>query len=297
MASFSGPPPGLSRPKTSEKTPPPPPPSFPASSSLPLPVSPVPRRPQSSSWASSLEAGLFPPTFELPPLTQVPQGIQPLGAAVYSAGCLPQPLQALSNNEALTDLAVFPAPNLLDPWHIAHARVCAHATQACAACSAAFICCSCRSLRFTPGTPPLAPPAPAPRRSRSSSPALFRNVGNGTPPPGFDSHDDAYDDNAYAQALAEADTCDNSSCPRGVDEPATWTITVEQFDEGSEEHYSRTFRACGACNRACKRSFMGFKIQSRVFDNSTRSKVNKHEHPEAGSDAREHPADSLFFFF
>ena len=225
MASFSGPPPGLSRPKTSEKTPLP----SPVTSSLPLPVSPVPRRPHSSSWASSLAAGLFPPAFELPPPTQMPQGIQPLGAAVHPAGCLPQPHQALFNNEALTNLAIFPAPNPSDPWHIAHARVCAHAIQACAACSVAFICCSCRSLRFTPGTPPLASPVPAPHRSRSSSPALFRDIGNGSPPLGFDSHNDEYDDKAYAQALVDADTCDNSSCPRGTDEPATWTITVFFF--------------------------------------------------------------------
>ncbi|KAF8687529.1 hypothetical protein AX14_003674 [Amanita brunnescens Koide BX004] len=123
--------------------------------------------------------------------------------------------------------------------------------------------------------------APAPRRSRSSSPvfsreagcaspALFRiDTGNGSPPPGWDSHEDQHDDDAYARALAECDTCDNSSCPRGSDEPATWTITVQQFDEGTEEHYDRTYCACGACNRACKRSFMGLKIMSRVFDNST----------------------------
>ncbi|KAF8694109.1 hypothetical protein AX14_002174, partial [Amanita brunnescens Koide BX004] len=61
------------------------------------------------------------------------------------------------------------------------------------------------------------------------------------------------------------------SCPRGADEPASWTLTVEQFDEGTEEFFNRTFRACGACNRSCKRSFMGHKVKSRVFDNSTRA--------------------------
>ncbi|KAF8629036.1 hypothetical protein AX14_011156 [Amanita brunnescens Koide BX004] len=115
-------------------------------------------------------------------------------------------------------------------------------------------------------------PTVSPRLPPSTSPALFRSdVGNGTPPPGFDSHgNDDYDDDAYAHALAEADTCDNSSCPRGTDEPATYSITVEQFDEGSEETYERTFRACSACNRSCKKSFMGHRIKARTFDNSAR---------------------------
>ena len=39
-------------------------------------------------------------------------------------------------------------------------------------------------------------------------------------------------DEAYSRAFAEYDTCDNSSCVRGANEPASWTITVEQFDEG-----------------------------------------------------------------
>ena len=279
MASPLGPPPGLSRPKTSES--PSKPPSLLPISSLPTLASPAPLRPYSASWASSLAAGLFPPTFELPLPPSLPQGVLPLGEAVHPAGCLPQPHQTLLSNETITDLAVFPAPTSSDPWHIAHARVCAHATQACAACSAAFVCCSCRSLRFTPGTPPMASLAPAPRRSRSSSPVLSRevgcaspvlfrtNTGNGSPPPGWDSYEDQHDDDAYARALAECDTCDNSSCPRGSDEPATWTITVQQFDEGIEEHYDRLYRVCGACNRACKRSFMGLKIISRAFDNST----------------------------
>ena len=79
------------------------------------------------------------------------------------------------------------------------------------------------------------------------------------------------DDDAYARALAECDTCDNFNCPHGSDEPATWTLTVQQFDESAEEFYDRTFRACGACNRACKRSFLGNKILSRVFDNSSKA--------------------------
>ena len=35
--------------------------------------------------------------------------------------------------------------------------------------------------------------------------------------------------------------------------------------------YDRTFRACSACNRACKKSFMGHRIKTRTFDNSTRA--------------------------
>ena len=262
MASFLGPPLGLTRPKSTEKTPPPVfPPPFPlASHPNPHILSPIPRRTASAAWASSLASGLFPPTFGLPP--QVPHGIQPLGVAV-------PPVEPLCNSP-IANLAVYPAPNPSDPWHIAHVCVCAHASQPCAGCSASFICCSCRALRFTPGTPPLAPQTSPTRHSRSSSPALFRNVRNGLPPPDFDNVDTEYDDNAYARALAEFDTCENSSCPRGSDEPATWTITVEQFDEGLEEHFDRTFRACAACNRACKRSFLGHKIKSRVLDNSTK---------------------------
>ncbi|KAF8718606.1 hypothetical protein AX14_011706 [Amanita brunnescens Koide BX004] len=43
---------------------------------------------------------------------------------------------------------------------------------------------------------------------------------------------------------------------------------VEAFDEGSEEFYDRTYHACAACNRACKKSFLGNRIKSRQFDNS-----------------------------
>ena len=299
MASLSGPPPGLTRPKSSRDTPKTPPSplsmSFPA---LPPIATPAPHRPQSASWASSLAAGLFPPNFELPPLAQTPRGIQPqvlpqvphgihpLNEAVHPTDRLLQPTQ-LSDNTVLVNLAVFPAPAPSDPWHLAHSRACAHANQACAACSASLICCSCRSLRFTPGLPPASPPGPPPRRSQSSSPALFRNVGNGTPPPGFDNADYDYDDDAYMVALAEADTCDNSSCPRGTDEPASWTLTVEQFDEDTEEHYDCTFRACGACNRSCKKNLMGQRIKAHAFDNSVRNKANK---PDAS--ARENLPES-----
>ena len=302
MASLSGPPLGLSRPKSPKNS------SHssqlsPVAPSSPLPVvSPVPHRPQSASWASSLAIGLFPPTFEFPPLAQLPQGTQPLGGAVHSVGCLPQHPGSLVNNTMVTDLAVFPAPSPSDPWHMAHLRVCAHASVPCAACSVAFVCCSCQALRFSPGSPPVvpqfpsvgAPPRPpspchGSKRSRSASPALFRtdvgnspalfrlDVGNGSPPPGFDSHCEEYNDDAYTQAMADSDTCDNSACPRGTDEPATWTIVVEQFDEGMEEFHDRIFRACAACNRSCRKSFLGHKIKSRAFDNSIREKVTSHK--------------------
>ena len=132
----------------------------------------------------------------------------------------------------------------------------------------AFICCSCRALRFTPGPAPPTPPAPVLRRSRSSSPALFRNCGNGSPPPDFGDANGDYDDDAFTRALAEVDTCDNSSCPGGPNAPARYTIIVEVFDESLEEFYDRGYRACAACNRACKRSFLGNRIKSRQFDNS-----------------------------
>ena len=271
MASFLGPPPGLTRPKTSENTSRPPSSSLFPTSSLPPIVSPTLRRPQSASWTSSLLAGLFPLAFEIQPLAQVPQGIQPLGDAVRPAGCLPQPAQTLVDNHTLTNLAVFPAPNPSDPWHIAHLHVCVHAGQACAACSMAFICCSCRALRFTPGTPPLAVPSSScPRQSRSSSLALFKNIGNGPPPPGFDQFNDQHNDDTYAATLADCDTCDNPSCPQGNNEPATYTIIVEQFDKGNEELYDRTFRTCSACNRSCRKNFLGYRIKSRCFDNSIR---------------------------
>ncbi|KAF8689742.1 hypothetical protein AX14_003190 [Amanita brunnescens Koide BX004] len=216
-----------------------------------------------------LQLPLFPP----PP--QVPHGLLPSNAAVQPA------VRLYNNNDQITDLSAgLRVPTLSDPWHRAHARVCAHASAPCAACSVALFCCTCHALRFTPGPPPaspsalgIVPPAPSPappRRSRSSSLVLFRDVRNGTPPPGFNSHCDDYNDEAYAAALAEAHTCDNSSCPRGAAEPATYSITVEQFDEGSEEVYDRILRACSACNRSCKKSFMGHRIKSRTFDNSAR---------------------------
>ncbi|KAF8682077.1 hypothetical protein AX14_004417 [Amanita brunnescens Koide BX004] len=293
MASHSGPPPGFTRPKN-PKSPQPQTTSSPSHHVSPPIMSPAPRRAASASWALSLAAGLFPPTFMPPVPSSTPHGTQPAFEAVPSMERLCQP--PLMDNSLITDLAVFPAPLSLDPWHIAHARVCAHATAPCAACSVAFVCCSCRALRFTPGTAPIASPPP-PLRSRSVSPTPSRNVGsglhslipgdasartlfrfdvgNGPSPPGFHSHCDEHDDDAYVNALAECDTCDNSSCPRGANEPATYSITVEQFDEGSEETYERVFRACSACNRSCKKSFMGHRIKTRVFDNSAREALKK----------------------
>ena len=285
-----GPPPGLSRPKTQDLTSSPPTPAVPfspRSSPLPPIISPNPQCAAAAPWASSLSAGLFPPAPTVfPNIPVVPQGILPFDGAVQPAGRLCNPL---TDNHLVSNLAdAFPSPSSADPWHRAHVRVCAHAAVACPACSISLTCCSCWSLRFTPGSPPSSPVISQQRRSRSASPALFRHdVGNGTPPPGFDSHSDDYDDNAYAQALTDADTCDNSSCPKGPDTPACYTITVETFDVGAEEFYDRDYRACAACNRACKKSFLGNKIKSRQFDNSTRKKAKE----SRAVYAQEHPAD------
>ena len=185
----------------------------------------------------------------------MPHGLLPSDAAV-------QPAVELHNNNQIVDLGTgLPLPVASDPWHCAHVRVCGHALTPCAACSVALSCCTCRALRFTPGPPPVSPSgSTAPlQRTRSASPILFRSdIGNGTPPPDFDSYNNDHDDDAYIRALAESDTCDNSSCPRGANEPATYTITVEQFDEGLEETYNRNFRACSACNRSCKKTFFFF---------------------------------------
>ena len=303
MVSSKEAPPGPSRPKTTTSIPESPPSALPFSPrpSPPNVASPSPLRPIGpTSWASSLSAGLFPTAsslFPLPPV--VPQGLQPISEAVQSAGGLPKPHTPLSlpllNNALITDLAsAFPAPSPSDPWHRAHACICAHATAACAACSISISCCSCCSLCFTPGPPPVSPSAPQDRHSRSASPALFQlderyapsrpasralfrsDVGNGPSPFPSHSHDNNYDDindDAYAQALADADTCDNSSCPNGLDAPARYSIIVEAFDESNEEFYDRTYRACAVCNRSCKKSFLGNRIKSRVFDNSVKDKV------------------------
>ncbi|KAF8697684.1 hypothetical protein AX14_001305 [Amanita brunnescens Koide BX004] len=75
-------------------------------------------------------------------------------------------------------------------------------------------------------------------------------------------------------ALADADTCDNSSCPNGPDAPARYSIVVEAFDDSEEEFYDRTYHACAACNHSCKKSFLGNRIKSHVFDNSIRDKAS-----------------------
>ena len=141
--------------------------------------------------------------------------------------------------------------------------------------------------------------SPSARFHSFDSPAPLRDVGYAPTPPGFyDNSNDHPDDDAYARALAESDTCDNISCPRGADEPASWTLTVEQFDENAEEFFDRTFRACGACNRSCKKSFMGHKVKSRAFDNSTKASRDVEITPPSkaipGSTAyaREHPVDA-----
>ena len=280
-----GAPPGLPRPKTSTDI-------LPLSSShlfspRPSPppvVAPSPQHAAAVPWASSLSAGLFPPIPTVFPIVpRVPQDLlsQSSWEAVQPAGQLHNP--SFIDNTLVSDLAgIFPAPSLADPWHRAHIRNCVHATAACAACSISLTCCSCRSLRFTPGPPPTSPTATAvlpDRRSRSASPALFRNdIGNGPSPVGFHSHQDDYDDGAYCRALAEADTCDNSSCPGGSDAPARYTITVEAFDDAAEEFYDRNYRACAACNRACKKSFLGSRIKSRHFDNSARDEAMAKRH-------------------
>ena len=198
--------------------------------------------------------------------------MQQPSVAMPSADRLPS---EFLNNTTMVNIASSQTPcaSLDDPWTRAHMRACAHASDFCAACSIALVCCSCRALRYTPGSPPSSPIATAPHvtRSRSASPVLFRNIGNGPSPPNFDHDLPEYDDEAYARAYAECDTCDNSSCPRGVNEPASWTITVEQFDEGSEEFYDRTFRACAACNRSCRKTFMTYRIKARCFDNSSKA--------------------------
>ncbi|KAF8663671.1 hypothetical protein AX14_006831, partial [Amanita brunnescens Koide BX004] len=264
MASTSSGPPGIARPKSS---PPPQPKIFSPTPSL-----------AHKSWFSLLAspcpspANFVPPTSAfVVPTTATPAGLEPFTSSQAQS-------HNLVDNTTLTNIAqtATAAVSYADPWTRAHVRACAHATDDCAACSIALICCSCRALRYTPGLPPSSPmascPTPPVQRSQSASPALFRNVGNGSPPPGFDTCDDypPYDDAALAKALAECDTCDNSSCPRGHDAPATYSIIVEQFNEGTEEFYDRTFRACSACNRSCKKNFLGYRIKSRVFDNSTR---------------------------
>ena len=250
-------PPGLPRP---EKPSPP--------SRSPCLFSPAPSKPH-TSWFQLLASPSPSPIPFATPAAALSSSAEPPAHLTDVMGCLPS--TQLYNNHLITDLspAESLAPTANDPWTRAHVRVCTHASEDCAACSISVVCCSCRSLRVTPGPPP-ASPKPAIHRSRSASPALFRDLGNHPPPTGFDSCPDNHDDEAYARALAECDTCDNSSCPRGHNEPASWTIIVEQFDDSLEEFYDRPFCACAACNRSCKKTFMSYKIKSRQFDNSSK---------------------------
>ncbi|KAF8646351.1 hypothetical protein AX14_009085, partial [Amanita brunnescens Koide BX004] len=260
-------PPGPPRPKLPSS-------GTPLPSSQPHIFSPSPSLP-STSWfqlLSSSSPGPIP--FALPPAASadlVP--VQPHVALAPTSFGVTVPRSPTEANLNITTLATNPVSlSASDPWTRAHA------SESCAACSIALVCCSCRALRFTPGPPPASPARASPvlpiRRSRSASPALFRtDVGNGSPPPGFDSHTDNYDDDVYVQALADSDTCDNSSCPNGLDAPARYTIVVEVFDDGTEEFYDRTYRACASCNRSCKKSFLGNKIKSRAFDNSVRERI------------------------
>ena len=278
MATTPSGPPGLPRPKKSLSSSPP---HSTPSATHPHIFSPAPSQP-CTNWFQLLSSpSPSPLSFVNPanvahvePLAQGHTATSPLASHAVTVPTERLPSN-LVNNEALisnigTTTGQYARTNPSDPWARAHAHVCAHANDNCAACSISVTCCSCRSLRFTPGPPPSSPTpvlASGINRSRSASPTLFRDVGNAPTPLGF--HDDnAYDDEAYERAYAECDTCDNSSCLRGHNEPASWTITVEQFDEGLEEFYDRTFRACASCNRSCKKTFLSHKIKARHFDNS-----------------------------
>jgi hypothetical protein len=234
VLSSSGPP-GLKRPKSSSSLLPPAP-----SSSAHI-FSPAPSKP-STGWFNLLASPVLPLTPQLPPPAVAAVTTSP---APYHTAVAAQPVVLLQsslvdNHLLLTNISsddsnLVRTDSIKDPWARAHIRVCVHAKDECAACSISLICCSCCALRYTPGPPPSSPaptpgsPAVIAHRSRSASPALFRDLGNPPSPPFMD-WNDTPDDDAYAHALAECDTCDNSSCPRGVDAPASWSITVEQFD-------------------------------------------------------------------
>ncbi|KAF8703916.1 hypothetical protein AX14_014105 [Amanita brunnescens Koide BX004] len=276
VLSSSGPP-GPKRPKSSSGSP-----SHSPSSPAHI-FSPAPSKP-STSWFSLLASPAPSPIPQLPP-TAV-NAAMPLPAP-HHVVVTAQPTTSLQSNlidntNLVTNISssahsVAKVDVTKDPWARAHTRVCAHANQNCSACSISLTCCSCRALHYTPGPPPSSPSpvhAPAPtNRSQSVSPSLFRDLGN-PPSPAYSDWNDTPDDDAYARALAEYDTCDNSSCPHGADKLVSWTITVEQFDEGSEEFFDRTFRACNECNRSCKKSFMTYKIKARQFDNSSKTALS-----------------------
>ena len=204
-------PPGLLRPRSSPAS------SSPPAPNPPLIFSPTPSQPR-SSWFQLLSSPAPPPvpfvaSAVVSPLTEVPFPLPHVD--LTHATC--QSTAITANNGLITNLTssgpIQPLTTT-DPWTRAHVRVCAHANDECAACSISVVCCSCRALRYTPGPPPASPAldAPALTRSRSASPSLFRDVGNAPTPPGFYDGPE-YDDEAYARAYAESDTCDNSSCP------------------------------------------------------------------------------------
>ncbi|KAF8649257.1 hypothetical protein AX14_008705 [Amanita brunnescens Koide BX004] len=56
-----------------------------------------------------------------------------------------------------------------------------------------------------------------------------------------------------------------------------------------EEFYDRKYRACAACNRACKKSFLGSRIKSRQFDNSVRDKAKTIRGKDTAPKASPHP--------
>ena len=270
VLSSSGPP-GPKRPKSSSDSP-----THPSSAPSHI-FSPSPSKPP-ANWFNLLASPVPSPAPQMPP-TAVTAAVPPTASrldavAVHSTVQLQSNLvdgHSLVTNISSDNNCLAKPDYVNDPWSRAHTRACAHANDACAACSISIICCSCRALRYTPGPPPPSPThTPSfgrTNRSRSASPSLFRDLGNPPSPPGFYDGPD-YDNDAYTRACAECDTCDNPSCPRGHDEPAIWTITVEAFDESMEEMYDRTFRACGACNRSCKKNFLGYHIKARTFDNS-----------------------------
>ncbi|KAF8631716.1 hypothetical protein AX14_010889 [Amanita brunnescens Koide BX004] len=215
-------PPGLPRPKTPPFHAPAPSPSHPHV------LSPVPTQPR-TSWFQLLSSSPAPTSFPLP--TTASTESHPVQPHVGLAANTKHSLSThIDNSNVITDLSssakgnLYPGLDSTDPWTRAHVRVCAHAKDACAACSISLTCCSCRSLRHSPGLPPVSPTLPA-HRSRSASPTLFRDIGNAPTPPGFYDNP-VHDDDAYTRALAEHDTCDNSSCPRGADESAAFKNTL-----------------------------------------------------------------------
>ena len=192
VLSSSGPP-SPKRPKSSiAPTPSASLPSHPTSTSVQI-FSPAPSKP-STSWFNLLASPAPSPVPQMPPAAIVTA--TPLPAPRHDAA-ISQPTVTLESNlmdnhllvtNISSDAHSSTGTNLSkDPWAHAHARVCMHANQECAACSISLTCCSCCSLRYTPGPPPSFPALVSPHVtcSRSASPVLFCNVGNGSPPRSF----------------------------------------------------------------------------------------------------------------